>query len=251
MPCPEAREDQERAAETGPRALLETVWRGKIGAKIRILGESLVKRILLHGLGQAASSWREVVRRMEEPEEVLCPELFDLPGGQMCTYGDLYDAFSEYCGKISGAVCLCGLSLGGVLALQYSLEHPERVRGTALVGTQYVMPKGLLRFQNAVFRVMPDRAFRSMGIGREEAIRLCGSMANLDLQRDLGRLACPALVICGERDRANRKASLELSERLPRAELLMIERAGHEVNTDAPEALGQALDAFFRQCARR
>lgn len=186
---------------------------------------------------------------MEKPEEVLCPELFGLLRGRACTYENLYGAFSEYCAAIPGPVALCGLSLGGVLALQYSLEHSEKVRGAALVGTQYATPKGLLRFQNMVFGVMPERAFRSMGLGKRDLIRLCGSMADLDFRRDLNRLACPALVICGERDRANRRASEELVEQLSHAELVIVKHAGHEVNADAPGSLGNILDDFFRQCA--
>nr|WP_326185895.1 alpha/beta fold hydrolase [uncultured Oscillibacter sp.] len=205
-----------------------------------------MKRILLHGLGQTASSWRETIRGMESGEDILCPELFGLLRGRACTYENLYGGFAEYCAAVSGPLGLCGLSLGGVLALEYGLEHPDRVGAVALIGTRYVMPKGLLALQNAVFRVLPDRSFRGMGLGKGDAIRLCGSMADLDFRRDLSHLTCPALVICGERDRANRRAAEELSTRLPRARLLVVKGAGHEVNADAPEALGRALDEFFR-----
>lgn len=210
-----------------------------------------MRRILLHGLGQTASSWQETVRGMEERESVLCPELFGLLRGGGCTYANLYDAFSAYCAGFSEPVAICGLSLGGVLALQYGLEHPERVQSVALIGTQYVMPKRLLKFQNAVFRVMPAGAFQSMGLGKKDVIQLCGSMTGLDFRQNLKRLECPALVICGERDRANRRAAKELKERIPHAALIVIKHAGHEVNVDAPEVLGQTLDAFFRQCAGR
>ena len=42
---------------------------------------------------------------------------------------------------------MCGLSLGGILALQYAIEHPEHIHALALIGTQYTMPKTLLRIQ--------------------------------------------------------------------------------------------------------
>lgn len=203
-------------------------------------------RIFLHGLGQTASSWRETVRGMERSEDILCPELFDLLHGRACTYGDLYAAFSEYCAAVPEPLGLCGLSLGGILALQYGLEHPQRVGAVALIGTQYVMPRRLLAVQNAAFRVLPDRAFRGMGLGKADAVRLCKSMSGLDSRRELHRLTCPALVACGERDRANRRSAEELTARLPRARLLVVKDAGHEVNADAPEALGRALNEFFR-----
>ena len=37
-------------------------------------------------------------------------------------------------------ICLCGLSLGGVLALNYAIEHPEKIKGMVLIATQYKMP---------------------------------------------------------------------------------------------------------------
>ena len=52
--------------------------------------------------------------------------------------------------------------------------------------------------------------------------------------------------LCGARDRANRRAARTLAEALPRAALRTIPGAGHEVNRDAPEALGQLLTAFLR-----
>lgn len=67
-----------------------------------------MRRILLHGLGQTASSWQETVRGMEERESVLCPELFGLLRGGGCTYANLYDAFSAYCAGFSEPVAIAG-----------------------------------------------------------------------------------------------------------------------------------------------
>lgn len=69
-------------------------------------------------------------------------------------------------------------------------------------------------------------------------------MMELDYSGELNKISCPVLVICGEKDRANRKASQELASRLAHAEFCVIEQAGHEVNVDAPERLAEALDGF-------
>ena len=42
-------------------------------------------------------------------------------------------------------------------------------------------------------------------------IRLCGTMAELDLRDSLHKMSCPVLVACGEKDNANKKASKELA----------------------------------------
>ena len=70
-------------------------------------------------------------------------------------------------------------------------------------------------------------------------------MLELDLEEALNGLRCPVLILCGERDRANRAAAEEMKERLPHGELVFLPGAGHEVNVDAPEALGAVLKEFM------
>ncbi len=72
-------------------------------------------------------------------------------------------------------------------------------------------------------------------------------MKALDFSKDLKKISCQVLVICGEKDKANKSASLKLKQELPHAELFMIPHAGHEVNLDSPAELGKKLNIFF-QC---
>jgi len=201
--------------------------------------------VFLHGLGQTAASWDRVRAAMDLREPAACPELTSLTGGGPCTYAALYQAFSAYCEALPGPLRLCGLSLGGVLALEYAIEHPQAVRSLTLIGTPYTMPKRLLKVQNAVFRLMPKRAFSSTGFPKSDVLQLCASMADLDFRNSLETLTCPALVVCGEKDRANRKAAESLAAHLPAGELRIIPGAGHEVNMEAPEALAEVLGAFW------
>lgn len=200
--------------------------------------------ILLHGLGQGPESWGAAA---ELEGEVLRPDLFGPVRGGEVSYSAVYRAFAGYCDALSRPLRLCGLSLGGVLALQYAIERPEKVEALALIGTPYAMPKGLLRLQDLVFRMMPERAFRSSGLAKAEVMGLTRSMRDLDFREDLEKVSCPALVLCGERDRANRKAAQSLREGLPQAELAWVPGAGHEVNLDAPEALAELLRRFFQK----
>ena len=115
--------------------------------------------VYLHGLGQTPASWEAVLRVLGQESGGLCPDLFGLIRGKEVCYENLYQAFSRYCGALPAPLTLCGLSLGGVLALQYGIEHSDRVGALVLIGTQFVMPKGLLRLQNAMFRLMPGSMF--------------------------------------------------------------------------------------------
>ena len=203
-----------------------------------------MRQVYVHGLGQTPSSWAPVLRLMGAPEDCVCPDLTKLVPGKETTYPQLYRTFARLCDGLEAPLALCGLSLGGVLALHYATEHPERVGALVLIAPQYRMPKHLLRVQNALFRLIPRSMFRETGFTKSQFIQLCGSMMDLDLTEGLSHVSCPALVLCGSRDRVNKQACTELAQLLPGAELHIVEGAGHELNHDAPEKLAALLRDF-------
>lgn len=206
--------------------------------------------LFVHGLGQTAASWEKAAGGLKTPLEAVCPDLPGLAAGAPVSYPALYQAFSQYCGRIEAPFHLCGLSLGGVLSLHYCIEHPQEVGSLVLIGTQYKMPKGLLRLQNMLFSLMPSPAFSQTGFGKKDFLALCRSMASLDFSGELRRISCPVLVVCGEKDRPNQKAAKELLRRISGARLQVIEGAGHEVNIDQPKRLAAALDEFYAYTAK-
>ena len=202
--------------------------------------------LFLHGLGQTADSWGQTLSLMKLGEQILSPELFSLTEGRVTDYDGLYRAVSDYCEGQSGKLHLCGLSLGAVLALHYAEEHPEKVASLALIAPQYRGPKLLLRVQDVIFRFMPREMFAEMGVSKENFRRLNLSMQKLDLSDKLTAVTCPVLLLCGERDKANRKAVWELEEKIPDARLRFVEGAGHEINAQAPKKLARLLMEFYR-----
>ena len=76
-----------------------------------------MKKILIHGSGHKADSWSKVISYMQNDKEMLCPELSLILNGREASYNNLYSSFIEYCNEIEGKIDLCGLSLGGILAL--------------------------------------------------------------------------------------------------------------------------------------
>lgn len=206
-----------------------------------------MNRIFLHGLGQDAASWDGVCSLLEA--EAACPELTSFFEDGESTYQNLYQGFSAYCGTLDSPLDICGLSLGAVLALNYALDHPERVNSLALIAPQYKMPRGLLRFQNLLFRLMPQAVFEGAGLKKRDMLSLTGSMLELDFTTQLGALKCPVLVLCGERDRVNRKAAISLAAKVPGAVFQTVKGADHEVNREAPEELAKLLKEFFQSTA--
>ena len=58
-------------------------------------------------------------------------------------YPALYNAFAQFCDSLEELIVLCGIFLGGVLAL-YFIEHPDYICAVVLIASQYKMPKRIL-----------------------------------------------------------------------------------------------------------
>ena len=151
-----------------------------------------MKYLYLHGLGQNADSWNKVTSATEVSENSACLDLAEMVKGKVATYSALYSAFSEMCNAENEDIILCGLSLGSVLALNYAIDYPQKVKALVLIAAQYKMPARLLKLQNALFHFMPQSMFQQTGFGKLDFISLCSTMAELDfsdsLNQSIGRL---------------------------------------------------------------
>ena len=199
-----------------------------------------MKTVFWHGLGQTAQDWNEVINRVSLPD-VDCPELYSVSKGNI-TYSDILAGLEERYMNVTEPFCICGLSLGAILALDYAIRHGDRISSLILIGVQYKVPTRMIDFQNLIFRCMPKKAFEDMGISKDDTIRLAHSMRSLDFSSRLNEVMCPVTLLCGEKDSANLKAAKQLNELLPQAELHIIPGAGHEVNKCAPEAIADVLN---------
>ena len=137
---------------------------------------------------------------------------------------------------------ICGLSLGALLAIDFAIQHEEKVASLVLIGAQYKVPSLLIDFQNLIFRCMPNKAFESMGLSKSSTIKLAHSMRSLDFTSQLNNIRCPVTILCGKKDTANLKASKRLKELLPQATLHIVPNAGHELNKYAPNTIAEILN---------
>ena len=93
-----------------------------------------MKTVFLHGLGQTAQDWKEVVQQLSI-SDVDCPELFSLTEDEISysqIFGDLEQRYSE----VKEPLRICGLSLGALLAIDFAIRHEEKVDSLVLIGAQ-------------------------------------------------------------------------------------------------------------------
>lgn len=206
-----------------------------------------MKYIFIHGSGHKATSWNETISYMENNKDILCPNLSSILNGTEASYHNLYTLFTEYCNKNDGQINLCGISLGGILALNYALDFPDKVKSLVLIGTPHKVPAFMFGIQNIVFRLLPKSVFENMAFNKKDTFTLGNSMKKLDFSNKVKSIKCPTLVICGKEDRANMKSAYYLSENIQNANYKIIENTGHIVNEENPKILAKILTEYYSE----
>ena len=166
-----------------------------------------MKTVLLHGLGQTAKDWAAIAKQLSSDAD--CPELFALAQSGL-SYPQILAGLEKRYADTAEPLRICGLSLGGMLALDYAIRHGEKVDSLILIGIQCKVSRLLVDFQNLLFRWMPDKAFADTGLSKRNTINLAHSMRELDFTGKLQEVKCPVTLLCGEKDRPNRAAAKQL-----------------------------------------
>lgn len=204
-----------------------------------------MKKILIHGSGHKSTSWNKVLLYMKNSKEILCPNLSSILNNKEASYDNLYSAFIEYCNESDGKINLCGLSLGGVLALNYAIDFPDKVQSLVLIGTPYKVPRIMFSIQNIIFKFLPKSVFENMAFDKKDTFILGNSMKLLDFSKEVQNIKCPTLIICGKQDSANIKSANYLYKNIRNAQLKIIENTGHIVNEENPKELAEILNKYY------
>lgn len=205
----------------------------------------MATKILVHGSGHKATSWNTTISYMANSQNIVCPNLSSILKGKEASYENLYSSFAKYCNDIDGQIHLCGLSLGGILALNFALDFPQKVKTLVLIGTPYKVPKIAFSFQNMIFRFLPKSIFETMAFDKKNTFALGNTMKNLDFSDRVKSIKCPTLILCGKKDDANIKSAHYLAEHIKSAELKIIEDTGHVVNEENPKILANILTEYY------
>ena len=203
-----------------------------------------MKVIFLHGLGQDEYSWKKVQEALADvPTESLA--LF--PKGNE-SYQDIRQATLQHLQAQNQPFLLVGLSLGGLLALDLADQAPPHLKGLTLSGTQYNLADNFLyRLQILVFKLMPKSVFTKQGTDKGQMLRILTELRKVNLTDKVKKIKLPSLLVCGSKDKPNLKAAYELNKLLKDSQLHIIEKGGHTLNSQAPEAFAQIIEKFLHE----
>ena len=206
--------------------------------------------ILVHGLGQNESSWNKVKELLKENKiEVETPNLFNLAKNYQLNYENLYRIFVNYCNSFKEKLNIVGLSLGGILAIDYANEYPEKVNSIIFSGTPYEIPKSIITIQNIIYKFMPKKVFEQIGCTKKDLITLMDSIKNLTIPQKAPNIKCHTLIMCGEKEKnnINMKSAIKLNEVIKNSKFEIIKNAGHEVNIDNPKEFANTIYNFWKE----
>ncbi|WP_163572336.1 alpha/beta fold hydrolase [Fodinicola feengrottensis] len=91
--------------------------------------------VLLPGLGLGPDLWEPHLDALTKNFRVVAPELpgfGSFSGRGPFRFDDAASFVADLIGDDRGAAFVCGLSLGALVALQLTVDHPGRVRGLVL-----------------------------------------------------------------------------------------------------------------------
>ncbi len=175
-----------------------------------------------------------------------------------------------------GPAHVVGLSMGGVIAQQFTFDYPGLTRKLALVSTFSVMRPGSLSqwlyfiqrllvvhllgleqqskiVARRVFPAPGQETFREMAalqIARADPRAYRAAMRHLglfDSRKQLAEICVPTLVITGERDTTVSPARQKmLADGIPGARQVVIAGGGHAVALDQAEVFNRVLLEFLQ-----
>jgi len=170
-----------------------------------------------------------------------------------------------------------GLSMGGVIALDFYAHYPEKVATLticdSLPGFTNLTPEQRAEFirlrqepllagkepkdiaptvaRTLISKSAPpaifDRMVASMSqLHKQSYLKTIAAMANFAGPFELEKIRVPTHIVCGDEDAITPPAiSREMARRIPGSRLTMIEHSGHLANIEQPKAFNEVVLKFL------
>ena len=238
--------------------------------------------LLLHGVLGDSREWRPQLETLASDFDVVA---WDAPGcgasgdaPSPCSLADFADVAAGFVAALGlERPHVVGLSFGGGLAIELFRRHPELPRSlvlaSAYAGWAGSLPPevveerralalrdagrpaqdvardfGATLFDETTPPSVVDEVMTVMREARPATLATMGAaFADADLRDVLPTIDVPVLLIYGERDRrAPPFVAHDLHSRIPGSRLVLVPRAGHIVNLEAPERFDEELRGFLR-----
>ena len=232
--------------------------------------------LLSHGVIENTRSWERVLPLLARRFRAVAYDARGRGRSDIApmTFADLVDDVLALVRTLDlGPVFHAGHSMGARVALEHAVADPRGVRAIAMVSGRAGAPDAAGRRRLAA---LGDRAAREGSAtavepwidpghplydtvreisaanppqGTRDALRCLATASSIEARLDLVRT--PALVVVGGDDRpVYRDAGRLAADRIPGAELLVLDGVGHFPSLERPRELADALERFFFDASR-
>lgn len=235
--------------------------------------------LLLHGLGSRSDDWQLEVPVFAERYRVITADMrghgrSDKPPGPYSVPMMAADVFGLLDGLGVASAHVVGLSMGGMIAFQMAVDHPERVRSLVIVNSGPALVPRTFKDRLRIWqRLAIARVFGPARTGRflskrlfpkpeQEPFRerLIAQWAENDpaaylasmralvgwsvLDR-VGGIGCPTLIVSGDRDYTPVDAKRAYAALIPGARLEVIKDSGHATPMDQAGRFSECVLDFL------
>jgi 2-hydroxy-6-oxonona-2,4-dienedioate hydrolase len=247
-----------------------------VGSRLPFLdvGRGQVPVVMLHGLFGCADNWRPIMEDLAGDYRFLSLQFpidhgGDRPYQSFQSIDQLTDHVERFFDEMAlDRAVLCGNSLGGQVAIDYCLRHPERVEKLILAGSAGLyernlsggkigrLSRSLVRAQACeifhdpvhvtdevvedIYAMLADRKYRRF------VLRVAKATRDRQMLSELADVRVPTMIIWGRNDTITPPfVADQFCDHIPGAELAFIDQCGHAPPIEQPKQFAHLLHAFL------
>jgi 2-succinyl-6-hydroxy-2,4-cyclohexadiene-1-carboxylate synthase len=247
--------------------------------------------IFLHGFTGSLEDWREISGLLDRRFNYVGIDLVGHGKSDLPVETERYNTSSviKYIDTVLitfslSEVIIIGYSMGGRAALNFAVNHPEKVKGLIIESTtagienenerkdrikcdeqlaefieshdiedfvELWMNKDIFntqrRFSNEKLKEIKKRKLSNSKTGLANSLKGFGTGRMDALGNKLNLIQCPVLLISGRLDTKFTKTSSELLTKFPHAEHAIIQNAGHNTHLEETKRFVTVVNEFLRK----
>jgi pimeloyl-ACP methyl ester carboxylesterase len=230
--------------------------------------------ILLYGLFGSVKNFQPLINHLSKTHRVIVPIFPFYELGICVDIFTLMNFLQEVADELHlEKFHLLGNSMGGHIALLYTLQHPEKIKTLTLSGSSglyehgmgdtyprrrdydYIKTKTELTFYKpeVATKELVDEIYATVNSRKAiQIVSLAKSTIRHNVEKELHKITLPCCLIWGKNDTITPPEVAESFHRLiPHSELHWIDECGHVPMLETPEEFNRLLDGFLQRVAQK
>jgi pimeloyl-ACP methyl ester carboxylesterase len=234
--------------------------------------------VLIHGFLGGVGYWAPLATAANDLFDVIAVDLPGFAGSADIPAPDSVGGLSRCVVDLMDRLeipqfSIVGFSMGGMVAMQTALDHPDRIDKLVLYGTSASgdLPNRFESWDASIERMRTqgveataDKTVRSWflegethpyyaacreacrGASAPSCMKLMRAMQVWNVRDRLGEIRAPSLVIVGDQDRSTKPAeSIAIWERIQGSQLCVVPHAAHGLHMERPDLFNRIVLDFL------